>query len=64
MLETTKNENEDPTDQTLSGSNFVKNCLVFQGLESLISGLLYGCFQKIGGKPPKWMVKIMENPIF
>ena len=20
--------------------------------------------QKIGGKPPKWMVKIMENPIF
>ena len=20
-------------------------------------------FQKIGGKPPKWMVKIMENPI-
>ena len=23
-----------------------------------------GCFQKIGGKPPKWMVKIMENPIF
>ena len=23
----------------------------------------YGRFQKIGGKPPKWMVKIMENPI-
>ena len=23
----------------------------------------YGCFQKIGGKPPKWMVKIMENPM-
>jgi len=22
------------------------------------------CFQKIGGKPPKWMVTIMENPIF
>ena len=22
-----------------------------------------GCFQKYGGKPPKWMVKIMENPI-
>ena len=22
-----------------------------------------GCFQKIEGKPPKWMVKIMENPI-
>ena len=21
-----------------------------------------GCFQKLGGKPPKWMVKIMENP--
>jgi len=20
-------------------------------------------FPKIGGKPPKWMVKIMENPI-
>ena len=28
---------------------------------------VYGCnyisFPKIGGKPPKWMVKIMENPI-
>ena len=23
---------------------------------------VYGCFQKIG-LPPKWMVKIMENPI-
>ena len=23
----------------------------------------YGCFQKIGGKPPKWKVKIMKNPI-
>ena len=23
---------------------------------------LYGCFQNRGG-PPKWMVKIMENPI-
>ena len=22
-----------------------------------------GCFRKIGGKPPKWMVQIMENPI-
>ena len=22
-----------------------------------------GGFQKIGGKPPKWMVNIMENPI-
>ncbi len=22
-----------------------------------------GCFQKIRGKPPKWMVKIMENPM-
>ena len=22
-----------------------------------------GCFQKIGGKPPKWMVFVMENPI-
>ena len=22
-----------------------------------------GCFQKIGGKPPKWMVVLMENPI-
>ena len=22
-----------------------------------------GLFPKIGGKPPKWMVKIMENPI-
>ena len=21
-------------------------------------------FPKTGGKPPKWMVKIMENPIF
>ena len=31
--------------------------------------IYYGCFKnmgvepKIGGKPPKWMVKIMENPI-
>ena len=24
---------------------------------------IYGCFQKILGKPPKWMVKIMENPM-
>ena len=24
---------------------------------------IYGCFQKIGGKPPKWMVKIIEIPI-
>ena len=24
---------------------------------------IYGGFQKIGGKNPKWMVKIMENPI-
>ena len=23
---------------------------------------IYGCFPTIGGKPPKWMVKIMENP--
>ena len=23
-----------------------------------------GVEPKIGGKPPKWMVKIMENPIF
>ena len=22
---------------------------------------IFGCFQKIVGKPPKWMVKIMEN---
>ena len=22
-----------------------------------------GCFQKLGGGPPKWMVKIMENLI-
>ena len=25
--------------------------------------LIYGCFQKIGGTPPKWMVIILENPI-
>ncbi len=24
---------------------------------------LYGCFKKIGGKHPKWMVYFMENPI-
>jgi len=22
-----------------------------------------GCFQKIGGKTPKWMVHFMEDPI-
>ena len=30
----------------------------------LVSGRVYiGCFQKLGGFPPKWMVKIMENSI-
>ena len=24
-------------------------------------GRLHGCFQKIGGKPPKWMVNLMES---
>ena len=27
------------------------------------SGLDIWMFPKIGGNPPKWMVKIMENPI-
>ena len=30
---------------------------------SLILLYLFGYFQKIGGIPPKWMVKIMETPI-
>ena len=29
----------------------------------LLTVCLKWMFQKIGGKPPKWMVKIMENPI-
>ena len=28
-----------------------------------IPWLLLGCFRKIVGKPPKWMVKIMKNPM-
>ena len=28
-----------------------------------LSNSLRWMFPKIGGKPPKWMVKIMENPI-
>ena len=36
--------------------------------EGLLSGSILAMdvtwvFPKIGGKPPKWMVKIMENPI-
>ena len=43
--------------------------LLFAGVKNLQVNLLwnfrlrYGCFQKIGDFPPKWMVKIMEIPI-
>ena len=47
----------------------------FNSRKTLVDGTVYfyfrGCtllikiwmFPKIGGKPPKWMVKIMENPM-
>ena len=38
---------------TEGGSNGLKHRGVYMGVEP-----------KIGGKTPKWMVKIMENPIF
>ena len=33
------------------------------GEKILASWVHMGVEPKIGGKPPKWMVKIMENPI-
>ncbi len=44
-----------------------EDCLIFFSFSACVlrcsqsNWLPYGCFQ--GGKPPKWMVKIMENPI-
>ena len=29
----------------------------------VVGSCRYGCFQKLGEKTPKWMVKIMENPM-
>ena len=33
------------------------------GFHYLCSTLPYGCFQRLGDFSPKWMVKIMENPM-
>ena len=54
-------EMRNPTIKPQSGSNFVKNCLVFPGYDPSSQGCYMGVSKNRG--TPKWMVKIMENPI-
>ena len=51
----------DMVDVWVLGTGVFLDHLLFEARE--IEAFLYGCLPKNRGKTPKWMVKIMENPI-
>ena len=59
-----KNPSSNPSADSLRIPNAQTPSPRAKALENMICFFFwYGCFHKIGGKPPKWMVNIMENPI-
>ena len=47
----------------LAGRSWRRACFFILGNHVKVSKFPWGCFRKMVGFPPKWMVKIMENPI-